>query len=142
MRLYHRRSSSVRDKPGSAQQLNMTAAVNPRLQALGSRGHRNSLGPMGTLPPPQRPRSHSLCPGSTASSCLSFPQRSRSGSFSGDLGLRSPIPSAQTILTASEEEHIFRCYVRLMYMVLGMLGAAIFGLVLYAFHSSVISPRF
>lgn len=145
MRLYHRRSSSTKYKPSSSQLLNMTAVVNPRLQnlqALGARGHRSSLGSLGTVPVPQRPRSQSLCPGSSASNCLTLPQRSRSGSFSGDLSLRSPVPSVQTVLTASEEEHIFRCYVRVMYMVLGMLGAAIFGLVLYAFHNSVISPRF
>ncbi|GFQ92781.1 uncharacterized protein TNCT_338351, partial [Trichonephila clavata] len=112
VRLYHRRSSTTREKIQVQNGLSPATAL--RLQALGACGHRNSIGL-------NRPRSQSLFPGSPH--CLSVPPRSRSASFSG------ASRPAENQLSASEEEHIFRCYTRVMYVLLGGLAALALGLV-------------
>lgn len=121
MRLYHRRSSASRDRLDKLQVPNGLCLSNSlRLQNLSVGGHRDSLGL-------NRPRSQSLFPGSDQ--CLAIPPRSRSASFSG--ASRGP----EYTLTASEEEHIFQCYTRVMYILLGGLAVTAMGLVLYGVHA-------
>ena len=120
MRLYHRRSSASRERLDRLQVPNGNCLSNStRLQTLGACGHRDSLGL-------NRPRSQSLFPGSDNS--LVVPPRSRSLSFSG------ASRGNETYLTASEEEYIFQCYTRVMYILLGGLAAAAMGLFLYGIH--------
>lgn len=123
MRLYHRRSSAYKDR---LQVLEGSCFSNPHgLQVPSASPRRDSIGY-------NRQRSQSLFPGSNAS--LAVPcghQRSRSASFSG------PPRTAENSLTASEEEHIFQCYTRVMYIFLGGLAALATGLVLYGVHTFV-----
>lgn len=117
MRLYHRRSSVSKDKLDRLQIPNGHGFSNSsRRQSLSTCGRRDSLGL-------HRPRSQSLFHGSDNS--LAIPPRSRSASFSGPDGT----------LTASEEEHIFQCYTRVMYIILGGLAAGAMGLVLYGMRT-------
>ncbi|GIY05675.1 uncharacterized protein CDAR_534391 [Caerostris darwini] len=116
VRLYHRRSSATREKIQTQNGLSPSTAL--RLQALGACGPRNSLS-IGV----NRPRSQSLFPGSPH--CLSVPPRSRSLSFSG-----SSRPG-ESNLTTTEEEHIFQCYTRVMYILLGGLAAMVLGFIVY-----------
>ncbi|XP_055931667.1 uncharacterized protein LOC129962022 [Argiope bruennichi] len=119
VRLYHRRSSATREKIQS-QQNGLSPGTALRLQALGACGPRNSLGL-------NRPRSQSLFPGSPH--CLSVPPRSRSLSFSG------ASRPAENTLTESEEDHIFQCYTRVMYILLGGLAAMVLGFVWYGIRN-------
>ncbi|XP_015930977.1 uncharacterized protein [Parasteatoda tepidariorum] len=122
MRLYHRRSSATREKIQMQNGLSPNSSL--RLQVLGATcGHRDSLGV-------NRQRSQSLYPGSP--NCLGIPTRSRSHSFSGP----SKTPKlAEKQLTPSEEEQIFRCYTRVMYILLGGMAAVVMTLVLYGIRS-------
>ncbi|KAG8188234.1 hypothetical protein JTE90_018824 [Oedothorax gibbosus] len=119
MRIYHRRSSATREKL-QLQQNGLSPASALRLQVLGACGHRDSLNV------PSRPRSQSLFPGSPNS--LGVPARSRSASFSGPSRSIDP-------LTASQEEHIFQCYTRVMYIMLVGLAAAVLGLTVYGIRN-------
>ncbi|KFM64633.1 hypothetical protein X975_09207, partial [Stegodyphus mimosarum] len=116
MRLYHRRSSNCKDRLQVPNGIQPVPAL--RLQAMGVCGPRDTLGA-------NRQRSQSLFPGSP--NCLTVPQRTRSRSLS----FSGPSKPAECVLTALEEEHIFRCYTRVMYILLGGLAAVATGLVLY-----------
>ena len=123
MRLYHRKSSASKDRLERLQVPNGIYLSNSlRLQNLSTCGYKDSLGI-------NRPRSQSLFP--TGDHSLVIPSRSRSASFSG--ASKGP----EYMLTASEEEHIFQCYTRVMYILLGGLAAAALGLVLYGVHTFV-----
>lgn len=115
MRLYHRRSSASKDRLSVPNGIYFSNTL--RLQNLSANGYKDSLGI-------NRPRSQSLFP--TAEHSVVIPPRSRSASFSG--ASKGPEFGG---LTASEEEHIFQCYTRVMYIILGGLAAVAVGLVLY-----------
>lgn len=120
MRLYHRRSSASKDKLQVPNGIYLSNSI--RLHHLSTCSYKDSLGI-------NRPRSQSLFP--TGDHSLVIPSRSRSASFSG--APKEP----ECMLTASEEEHIFQCYTRVMYILLGGLAAAALGLVLYGMHAFV-----